>query len=108
MLARYFAVRPEVDREPFLADYARLAALNVARILVVFARQVVRDAKPRYTAFMPRMWRYLDRYLEAPAAGRPGAWFDRNVAARGARMSGPRRPRRRWCWPRGWARACGR
>ena len=55
MLDRYLAARPDLDRERFLADYAGLAALNVARILGIFARLMVRDGKPRYGAFLPRM-----------------------------------------------------
>ncbi|HEY5289541.1 MAG TPA: phosphotransferase [Caulobacteraceae bacterium] len=68
-LARYFALRPGVDRESFMADFHALGALNICRILGIFARLVVRDGKPRYAAFMPRLWRYLDRCLirHAPA-----------------------------------------
>jgi aminoglycoside/choline kinase family phosphotransferase len=80
-LARYFELRPEVDREPFLEEYASLAALNEARILGVFARLVVRDGKPRYTAFMPRMWRQLARNLDAPNLAGLKAWFGRHVPA---------------------------
>jgi aminoglycoside/choline kinase family phosphotransferase len=78
-LDRYFALRPEVDREPFLEDYASLAALNEARILGVFSRLVARDSKPRYTAFMPRLWRQLARNLEAPGMANMKAWFERHV-----------------------------
>ncbi|MCQ3991561.1 aminoglycoside phosphotransferase, partial [Klebsiella pneumoniae] len=63
-LDRYFALRPETDREAFMRAYAGLAALNEARILGVFARLIVRDGKPRYAAFMPRMWDHLRRNLE--------------------------------------------
>ena len=78
-LARYFALRPDVDRAQFLADYRALGALNVVRILGIFARLVTRDAKPRYAAFMPRLWDYLDRCLADPAMGALKAWFDRHV-----------------------------
>jgi aminoglycoside/choline kinase family phosphotransferase len=78
-LERYFALRPEVDREPFLEDYASLAALNEARILGIFSRLVVRDSKPRYAAFMPRMWRQLARNLEAPNMAGLKGWFERHV-----------------------------
>ena len=41
-------------------------ALNAARILGrVFARQEVMFRRDRYTAFMPRTWRHLERDLEA-------------------------------------------
>jgi aminoglycoside/choline kinase family phosphotransferase len=80
-LARYFALRPDMDRDTFLADYHALGALNVARILGIFARLVTRDAKPRYAAFMPRLWDYLDRCLADPQLGGLKAWFDRHVPA---------------------------
>jgi aminoglycoside/choline kinase family phosphotransferase len=78
-LDRYFALRPEVDREAFLADYAGLAALNEARIIGIFARLVVRDGKPRYLQFMPRMWRHLERNLEQPGMEGLREWFLRHV-----------------------------
>jgi len=80
-LDRYLAARPELDRDAFLADYRALGALNIVRILGVFARLIVRDSKPRYAAFLPRMWRYLDRVLAAPDMAPLKAWFDRYVPA---------------------------
>ncbi len=75
-LNRYFAARPQVDREAFLTDYHALGALNIVRILGKFARLVVRDAKPRYQSLMPRMWRYLDRCLEEPAPAGLARWLE--------------------------------
>ncbi|HEY2179255.1 MAG TPA: phosphotransferase [Caulobacteraceae bacterium] len=80
-LGRYFALRPEVDQGQFLADFHALGALNVSRIIGLFARLVVRDGKPRYGAFMPRLWRYLDRCLEAPAPSGLAAWLEAHVPA---------------------------
>lgn len=77
-LDHYFSLRPTVDREAFMRSYAALAALNETRILGVFARLVVRDGKPRFRAFMPRMWDHLERNL--PRAGQAiQTWFDRYV-----------------------------
>lgn len=78
-LGRYLDLRPEIDREAFMADYAALAALNEARILGIFARLIVRDDKPRYRAFTPRMWRALERDLTSPGLYGLRAWFDRHV-----------------------------
>jgi aminoglycoside/choline kinase family phosphotransferase len=78
-LDRYFAHRPGLDRDTFMADYAALAALNEARILGVFARLIARDGKPRYRAFLPRMWRQLERNLRNPALADLKQWFDRHV-----------------------------
>ena len=75
-LARYFDLQPNVQPARFLADYHALGALNVVRILGVFARLVTRDAKPRYAAFMPRLWGYLDRCLADPQMSALKAWMD--------------------------------
>ena len=79
MLERYLNARKDLDRDAFLADYRALAALNAARILFIFARQVAGFERPRYTAFMPRTWRHLERNLDAPGMGALKAWFDRHV-----------------------------
>ena len=79
MLERYLSARSGVDRQGFLSDYRALAALNAARILFIFARQVAGFQRPRYTAFMPRTWRHLERNLEAPGLEGLKAWFDREV-----------------------------
>ena len=39
----------------------------------------MRDGKPRYAAFMPRLWRYLDACLASPGMTGLKAWFDRYV-----------------------------
>jgi aminoglycoside/choline kinase family phosphotransferase len=77
-LDHYFGLRPHLDRAAFMSAYAALAALNEARILGIFARLIVRDGKPRYRAFMPRMWRHLERNL--PLAGHAVSdWFAAHV-----------------------------
>ena len=84
-LAHYFALRPDLDREAFMTDYNALGTLNVARILGIFSRLVVRDGKPRYLGFMPRLWSYLDRTLAAPGMEAMKAWFDVHVPAEARR-----------------------
>ncbi len=79
VLERYFERLPQIDRQDMRAAFHALGALNNARILGLFARLVVRDQKPRYKAFMPRLWRYLDRCLASPAPSGLGAWLDRHV-----------------------------
>ncbi|WP_395649604.1 N-acetylmuramate/N-acetylglucosamine kinase AmgK [Brevundimonas sp.] len=78
-LDHYFALRPEVDRTVFMRSYAGLAALNEARILGIFARLIVRDGKPRYRQFMPRMWAHLNANLKQPGLETVAAWFDRHM-----------------------------
>lgn len=75
----YFRLRPEVNRAEMTADFHRLGALNIVRILGIFARLTTRDGKPRYATLMPRMWGYLDRCLADPTLGDLKAWLDRHV-----------------------------
>ncbi|MFT3810013.1 MAG: phosphotransferase [Micropepsaceae bacterium] len=79
-LERYLAASG-ADRTAFRADYHALGALNIVRILGIFARLVTRDGKPRYAAFMPRLWTYLDRCFADPALAAVKAWFDAYVPA---------------------------
>ena len=79
-LARYLADREEIDAEQFLADFHALGALNCLRILFIFGRQVAGFGRPKYRAFTPRMWRYLERCLAGSGELDPlRAWLDRNV-----------------------------
>jgi aminoglycoside/choline kinase family phosphotransferase len=78
-LDRYLAARPDLEREAFLDAYAQLGALNVVRILGVFARLTVRDGKPRYATLTPRMWTYLDALMRRPALASLKAWMDRHA-----------------------------
>jgi aminoglycoside/choline kinase family phosphotransferase len=79
VLDRYFAAWPELDRDAFMADFHALGALNIVRILGIFARLIARDGKPRYQAFMPRLWLYLDRCLADPAPPGLAEWLARHL-----------------------------
>ena len=39
----------------------------------------MRDGKPRYAGFMPRMWRHLNANLQKPGLEGVARWFDRYV-----------------------------
>jgi len=80
-LARYFEIAPVDDRAAFLRSYAGLAALNEARILGIFARLIVRDGKPRYAGFLPRVWGHLNANLAKEGLEGVARWFDRHVPA---------------------------
>jgi N-acetylmuramate 1-kinase len=84
-LDRYLSIRSDIDRDAFLADYHALGALNMSRILFIFARQVAGYGRPRYEAFMPRTWAYLNRCLAAPDMAPVKAWFDTHVPAEARR-----------------------
>lgn len=76
MIARYAAAR-RFDE----AAYAALGAQRNAKILGIFTRLSKRDGKPRYLAFQPRVWAYLERDLAHPALAPVRAWFDTYVPA---------------------------
>ncbi|MGE3143550.1 MAG: phosphotransferase [Hyphomonadaceae bacterium] len=92
--AAHAAIRTYLDRTgaeeaAFLRELAVLGALNAMRILGVFARLDVRDGKPRYRSFMPRMWAHLSANLEHPALAETrafvaevaGAYLNRSASA---------------------------
>jgi aminoglycoside/choline kinase family phosphotransferase len=74
MLDRYAAAAP-LDR----AAYALLGAQRNAKILGIFTRLWKRDGKPRYLAYQPRVWRYLERDLAHQALAPVADWFAANV-----------------------------
>jgi aminoglycoside/choline kinase family phosphotransferase len=77
MLDRYLA---QVDAGPdFEADYARLGAQRNAKIVGIFSRLWKRDDKPRYLAFVPRVWQAMERDLKHPALAPVAAWFAANI-----------------------------
>ena len=77
MLDRYLA---QVDAgDEFEADYARLGAQRNAKIVGIFSRLWKRDGKPRYLAFIPRVWEAMERDLEHPALAPVADWFARNI-----------------------------
>lgn len=65
-LARYIAATGR-DETGFRAAYALLGAQRSLRIMGIFTRLCLRDAKPRYLAFMPRVWQMIQRNLAHPA-----------------------------------------
>jgi aminoglycoside/choline kinase family phosphotransferase len=71
MLDRY----GPVDR----TAYALLGAQRNAKILGIFTRLWKRDGKPRYLAYQPRIWGYMERDLAHPALEPVAHWFDTYV-----------------------------
>lgn len=76
MLDRYLSQSGYTDDLQVASGFRALGALNICRIIGVFARLVVRDGRPRYEAFLPRMWGYLDRCLDDPGLAELRAWLD--------------------------------
>ncbi|WP_112873042.1 tRNA (adenosine(37)-N6)-threonylcarbamoyltransferase complex ATPase subunit type 1 TsaE [Paracoccus endophyticus] len=65
-LARYLAATGH-DPDRFAAAYALLGAQRGLRIMGIFTRLCLRDGKPRYLAFMPRVWAAIVRNAAHPA-----------------------------------------
>ena len=63
------------------AAYAVIGAQRNAKIVGIFTRLWKRDGKPRYMAYQPRVWAYLERDLAHPALAPVKAWIDANVPA---------------------------
>lgn len=85
MLQLYLDRSRYADDLPFVADFHALGALNICRIIGVFARLVRRDGRPKYEAFLPRMWGYLDRCLADPGLADLREWLDACVPAEARR-----------------------
>jgi hypothetical protein len=85
MLARYIAARTSsdagIDAAAFRTAYDILGAQRNVKILGVFTRLYVRDGKPAYPAFHPRLWQMLARSFERPALAPVAAWFAAHVPA---------------------------
>jgi aminoglycoside/choline kinase family phosphotransferase len=85
MLERYIAgakaQQRGFDAEAFRREVAILGAQRNAKILGIFARLWKRDGKPGYLKLIPRVWRYMERDLSAPALAPLKAWFDRYLPA---------------------------
>ncbi len=64
------------DEAAFMRELAVLGTINAMRILGIFSRLDVRDHKPRYRAFMPRMWAHLDQNLRHPALAEARAFVE--------------------------------
>ena len=85
-------VSPEIERamldyyaqmagpsDQFEAAYHILGVQRNLKILGIFTRLWKRDGKPRYRAFQPRVWGYVERSLAHPALAPMKAWLDDNV-----------------------------
>lgn len=92
MLGRYRAAFPDLDGDSFETAYAILAAQRHAKVIGIFTRLSVRDAKPAYLAHIPRVWRLLEAALEHPALARIRDWFERHVPGRGIPPAGEAAP----------------
>lgn len=79
-----------VDGEAFAHAMAVFAAQRNTKIAGIFARLYRRDGKPRYLAYLPRVWSYLAADLNHPALAPLKSWYDRAIplGARGVPSTG--------------------
>ena len=79
MIGRYLGRRPELDAAAFRAAYSALGAQRNLKIVGIFARLAIRDAKPRYLDLIPRVWAHLMRDLADPALAPLAEWVARHL-----------------------------
>jgi aminoglycoside/choline kinase family phosphotransferase len=79
-----------VNEEELRAAFAIMAAQRNAKIAGIFSRLQLRDGKPRYIGYLPRVWSYLRHDLEHPALGDLKIWYEKVLppAARHGRIEG--------------------
>jgi tRNA threonylcarbamoyl adenosine modification protein YjeE len=65
-IRRYLAATG-LNEGRFRAAYALLGAQRSLRIMGIFTRLCIRDGKPRYLDFMPRVWTHIEHNLTHPA-----------------------------------------
>jgi aminoglycoside/choline kinase family phosphotransferase len=68
-----------IDSETWAAEAAVSAAQRNAKIAGIFARLAMRDGKPRYLSYLPRVWGHLERDLDHPELSRLRGWYDRTI-----------------------------
>jgi len=74
------AADPTFDESIFRAAYALFGAQRNAKIVGIFARLCVRDGKPNYLEYLPRVWRYLESDLNHTVLGTLKTWFDSHIS----------------------------
>jgi len=78
-IARYLALRPELDAEEFAAAMAACAAQRHLRVAALWVRLARRDGKPGYLPHGPRCWALLARALAHPATAPLRDFLDAHV-----------------------------
>ena len=80
MLARYLELTG-AEPEAFAAAASLLAAQRNLKILGLFTRLCRRDGKPRYLAYLPRVWAHLANDLSHPSLAPLAAFVAAHVPA---------------------------
>ncbi len=78
-IARYLALRPDLDAGEFRAAMAACAAQRHLRVAALWVRLARRDGKPHYLVHGPRCWAQLGRALSHPATAPLRDFLDAHV-----------------------------
>jgi len=73
---RYLAAFPSQDEENLRTAGCILSAGRHVKIIGTFTRLAVRDGKPKYLGYLPRIWRLLGNCLKHPDLTPLKAWFE--------------------------------
>ncbi len=81
MIDRYLSAKglPDTEARRFREDFAILGVQRNAKIAGIFSRLLARDGKSSHLAYLPRVWRMLERDLDHPALADLRDWFDRVI-----------------------------
>ncbi|MEE8394067.1 MAG: phosphotransferase, partial [Rhodospirillales bacterium] len=79
MLERYHEAFPDIDWNSFIDVFTILGAQRHAKVIGIFTRLNVRDAKPGYLTHIPRLWRLVERSLEHPRLAGLSQWLDEHI-----------------------------
>jgi len=68
-----------IKKSEFMEVYNILAAQRNCKIIGIFSRLAVRDNKPNYLSFIPRVWGHLQSDIEHPTLKPLKKWLDENI-----------------------------
>lgn len=80
VIGRYLRVTAQ-DERAFRDSYAVLGAQRNCKIVGIFVRLAVRDKKPGYLSFLPRVWRHLEGDMAHPLLRPLNVWMDKHILA---------------------------
>ncbi len=80
-IKRYLRNRKALDIKDFMLSYATLAAQRNCKIIGIFARLAIRDNKPKYLGYMPRVWGHLLNDIKHPELSPLKKWFSKVIPA---------------------------
>lgn len=78
---RYLKNRKSLDKKEFMSSYATMAAQRNCKIVGIFARLAIRDNKPKYLNYMPRVWGHLLQDIKHPALANLKKWINKYIPA---------------------------